>query len=1079
MRQLIVMLVCGLMGGTALSGTALGQGAAPIRKSVSAYALTSANDFQQRDPQDWRLLASNDGGSNWVTLDQRSGEVFSDRHQRLLFKLANTNAYNSYRLQIDRIRDVSGNSVQLAELELFGAEGEGSDLAPVFTDRISARGDNPPMESVARLFDHQAETKWLDRPPNQTRYSSWIQWQYESPGNTVLTNIHQLVELRSRAADRYLVRFGGVTVRHDLKRGMLQVIDETGTLLINGVSSLTELLPGQRLVIQGVSGWRDGKVNVENCEIIPEGANPSEKPRLISLGQSFLSGEDFLWVETEGTIQFQHDLQDEISCNLEAGEQSLPVRILKQNLSTPLPQSGSRVRVQGICRGGFSAGGQWMASSLWASSLKPVATGADLLTDQNPSVSSNGVPGFTTIREIRQLDRNVLQSQRHVKIRGVITGLLGMYIQDASAGIQVAINPSLSRGLTRLGDYVELDGWAGMSDAKTPVISVDKILRRAKGKLPMSQRPSWGQLVSGQMDSQWIEMEGVVRATDGAHLLLNCDGRPVTASINAGSVQVVKELVDAAVRLRGVGLAALDDWGRVQGVHLLIPSLEFVDVQQPAPKPFSQPIQPIGSILQLSRPEEYLHQVCIEGVLALQDGKKLFIQDATGHAMAIFKDEVVLDARFGRSRWSFWQMPATNTPLSSKLRFQPGDRVQVVGFRDTHGYSPVLTEASARKVGSGELRIETINTNAFTDWKRDSALVRLEALLLARETLGAEIVLELLWNGKTLQARMPRDGGDIDIAPGSRLGVTGIWQVDPVPYAELGRRVASVRILSRSPADLVVLSRPSWWTVEHALAVIGGLVFVLLAASIWITQLHRKVEQRSVQLSTEIHRREQIDHQRALQEERARIAQDLHDDLGAALTQIRFLSAVESRDAAVPEGTRAQLRKVSEKSHHLVASLDEIVWAINPANDSVPKLANYLTHVSEEFFSTTSIRCRLDIGESFPAVTLSSEVRHNLYLAFREALNNVAKHSGATEVWVRFKWEADSLHLLIEDNGRGFVQEASPVGEGLLNMRRRLEKIGGRFESLSQTGIGTTCRIWLPLKQETKCFPATSESHPF
>jgi signal transduction histidine kinase len=277
----------------------------------------------------------------------------------------------------------------------------------------------------------------------------------------------------------------------------------------------------------------------------------------------------------------------------------------------------------------------------------------------------------------------------------------------------------------------------------------------------------------------------------------------------------------------------------------------------------------------------------------------------------------------------------------------------------------------------------------------------------------------------------------------------------------------------------VVLSRPSWWTVEHALAVIGGLVFVLLAASIWITQLHRKVEQRSVQLSTEIHRREQIDHQRALQEERARIAQDLHDDLGAALTQIRFLSAVESRDAAVPEGTRAQLRKVSEKSHHLVASLDEIVWAINPANDSVPKLANYLTHVSEEFFSTTSIRCRLDIGESFPAVTLSSEVRHNLYLAFREALNNVAKHSGATEVWVRFKWEADSLHLLIEDNGRGFVQEASPVGEGLLNMRRRLEKIGGRFESLSQTGIGTTCRIWLPLKQETKCFPATSESHPF
>jgi signal transduction histidine kinase len=88
-----------------------------------------------------------------------------------------------------------------------------------------------------------------------------------------------------------------------------------------------------------------------------------------------------------------------------------------------------------------------------------------------------------------------------------------------------------------------------------------------------------------------------------------------------------------------------------------------------------------------------------------------------------------------------------------------------------------------------------------------------------------------------------------------------------------------------------------------------------------------QVEARTVQLSAEIRRREQIEHQRAMEEERARIARDLHDDLGAALTQIRFLSAMESRDQAVPEGTRGRLRRVTEKSHQLVASLDEIVWA--------------------------------------------------------------------------------------------------------------------------------------------------------
>ena len=239
---------------------------------------------------------------------------------------------------------------------------------------------------------------------------------------------------------------------------------------------------------------------------------------------------------------------------------------------------------------------------------------------------------------------------------------------------------------------------------------------------------------------------------------------------------------------------------------------------------------------------------------------------------------------------------------------------------------------------------------------------------------------------------------------------------------------------------------------------------MLLAASIWIRQLHRQVEQRSEQLANEIRLREGTERQRALQEERARIAQDLHDDLGAALTQIRFLSAVESRDGTVPEGTRSQLRKVSEKSRYLVASLDEIVWAINPANDYLPKLANYLCHVAEEFFSTTSIRCRLDVDERFPPVTLTSETRHNLYLAFREALNNVAKHSEATEVWLRFKWNDGVLNISIEDNGCGFVEATAKSGEGLINMRRRLDKIGGRYDLASQPGEGTVSRISLPFK---------------
>jgi signal transduction histidine kinase len=156
--------------------------------------------------------------------------------------------------------------------------------------------------------------------------------------------------------------------------------------------------------------------------------------------------------------------------------------------------------------------------------------------------------------------------------------------------------------------------------------------------------------------------------------------------------------------------------------------------------------------------------------------------------------------------------------------------------------------------------------------------------------------------------------------------------------------------------------------------------------------------------------------------------------------------------------------QVSEKSRQMVASLDEIVWAVNPANDSLPSLATYLCQFAEELFRPTAIRCRLDVADSLPVAPLTSEVRHNVYLAVREALNNVAKHSQATEVWLRIHWNDGALRIALEDNGCGFASPpATMAGEGLANMRRRLEAIGGHFEYQSQPGAGTTCSIWLPL----------------
>jgi signal transduction histidine kinase len=234
---------------------------------------------------------------------------------------------------------------------------------------------------------------------------------------------------------------------------------------------------------------------------------------------------------------------------------------------------------------------------------------------------------------------------------------------------------------------------------------------------------------------------------------------------------------------------------------------------------------------------------------------------------------------------------------------------------------------------------------------------------------------------------------------------------------------------------------------------------------VWIILLRRQVEERSLQLTSEIKSREQVERQRALEAERTRIAQDLHDDLGATLTEIRFLSAVKSCDTLVPHATRSQLMEVSEKSRQMVSSLDEIVWAINPANDFLPSMVNYLCHVTEEFLRTTKIHCRLDVDESLPSVALTSEVRHNLYLVVREALTNVAKHSAAAEAWLRIHWKNQTLQIIVEDNGCGFAASSVLASRnGLSNMRLRLEKIGGRFECDTRPGSGTICRIHLPFK---------------
>jgi signal transduction histidine kinase len=209
---------------------------------------------------------------------------------------------------------------------------------------------------------------------------------------------------------------------------------------------------------------------------------------------------------------------------------------------------------------------------------------------------------------------------------------------------------------------------------------------------------------------------------------------------------------------------------------------------------------------------------------------------------------------------------------------------------------------------------------------------------------------------------------------------------------------------------------------------------------------------------------ENLQREAALERERARIAKDIHDDLGANLTQIALLSELAQQDGSASPKATERVEKISVTAREVIKSLDEIVWAVNPGNDSLPHLIDYSAQFTLDYLRVAGIRCRLDLPENPPRLSLSTDVRHNLFLIIKEAVNNVVKHSAATEVWLRIHIEGEQLQISIEDNGRGFDRNGQISGRnGLANMQKRASEISGGFRLSSGQERGTSIHVTVPL----------------
>jgi signal transduction histidine kinase len=252
-----------------------------------------------------------------------------------------------------------------------------------------------------------------------------------------------------------------------------------------------------------------------------------------------------------------------------------------------------------------------------------------------------------------------------------------------------------------------------------------------------------------------------------------------------------------------------------------------------------------------------------------------------------------------------------------------------------------------------------------------------------------------------------------------------------------------------------VVVQPQFWQTGWFRA--AAIVFILGMVAAIVRYLSTQKLHRQLQ---------SLQHREALEHERARIARDLHDQLGANLTQVALLGEMAEADKDAPAEVESHAQQISLTARETTRSLDEIVWAVNPANDTLDGLVNYAGKYAQEYLALAGLRCRADLPAQLPAISIPPEVRHNVFLAFKETVHNVVKHAQATEARIRLRLEPGQFILEIEDNGRGTGNQPAPQNRnGLRNMKKRMEDIHGEFSISSGANGGTIVQLKIPISK--------------
>ena len=641
------------------------------------------------------------------------------------------------------------------------------------------------------------------------------------------------------------------------------------------------------------------------------------------------------------------------------------------------------------------------------------------------------LPTLTRIEEIRRLSPEEASKGYPVRVRGVITmdaPAPDFMIQDETAGIYVEGNTRL--GLPHhLQEIIELEGKTGPGKF-APVIVETALHTLGTGKLPNAQLLPFSEIADGQRDSQWVKVRGIVRSASvdrtswqemALALRVASEGGDLNVRVPINQVQDFSSWIDREILIEGVCGSLYNINRQLTGILFYVPRLEFITLETRAPE------VPLSGLLRFSLDENARHRVRVRGIVELQlPGSALFLQ--------------------GQSK-GLRVLTSQDTPV------EIGDELEVIGFPATGESAPILEDAAFHRLTHAAAPLP-VKLDLDQPWEQyDGALVSTDAKLLNRAARLDGLRL-LLQHGDTIfEATLPAGiaaDGLMSVPLNSEVRVAGVCLVRS---GGLWKIPESLRLLLRSPRDVVVTRKPSWWSLRHALWLLGIACGILLIVMAWIFVLRRRLREQMETIRQKLR-------SGAVLEERNRIARELHDTLEQELAGITLQLdlAVDCFEGA-PRVAQQAVETARDMSRHSMVEARRSVWDLRCQLLEQGDLVSALAQIVQPLSPRDGGRIEVNI-EGGP-VRLPGPIEMNLLRIGQEAVGNAVKHGRARTVSIQLRYAASSVRLTISDDGTGF--ESDQPGRaghfGIQDMRERALSMGSSLNIESRPSQGTVISV--------------------